>query len=265
MNFVIQFIGIVLFIKLSGPGGITTYHVVMPNEGNVCGKKNFDDHHTYIRIPKDSDVSAVNWSPQYCLVPADCTLYPIDDAYIQIGNVATTGPVTGTLNAFHLRSFLDQTYDLKSGLGAAQLTNAEMDITTGNLVGDTMDNEMRDTLWNLKTLSSNNKYIVITAIPRAGGDPSVLTLKAGTTVQIVNTPEDNAKSKIGEVMGADNHFYIYYHIVDPEPTADKCGVPQPQQQSMSPMNDRRSRAPKEMKEQPPDTGVSIACSNSQWP
>jgi hypothetical protein len=263
MNFVIQFIGIVLFIKLSGPGGITTYHVVMPNEGNVCGKKDFADHHTYIRIPPNSEAStAVNWPFKYCKDKAVCTLYPIDDVYIQIGNVATTGPVTGTLNAFHLRSFLDQSYDIQSGLGAAQLTNAEMDITTGNLVGDTLGSGMRDTLWNLKTLSSNSKYIVITAIPRSGGDPSVLTLNAGTTVQIVNTPEENAMSKIGEIGGADNHFYIYYHIIDPEPPADKCGVPQGA--PMLPMGDQRSRSPKETKEQP-DTGVSIACSNSQWP
>jgi hypothetical protein len=291
MDFVVQFVGIILFIKLTG-GGYTSYHLVMPNEAAICDFSTGDlgIHDTFIRIPKDTYVSQTGWSGGDIIPTTDGgMMFRVSDARITFDNLANKGPVSGVLTSPHLRDYHPSGNKavLKSGLYSKTLTDAEMDISTGVVANDELPNGMIDTLWLLQTISG--KDIVINATTRGTADKKTLTVKMGSRIQILNTPVDDAKGDFGSAMANDHHFVIYYNLTLPKPDAGDCKEPQPggggslqrvslanevqgpamQNKSYSPMLNKNATPAKMSMSITPSAegegGASIACSNSQWP
>ena len=277
MEFVVQFVGIIMFVTLTaGSGDVVAYNVLMPEEDNVCGKTDMKteehNHQVFIRVHKDLVADDSGWigSAENCLGGQDCKLYPLNDAIIEVSNTVNTGPVSGTLTALHLRDDFHPGTKLKKGLDDKDLTNAQMWVTTGKLIGKTLNNKMIATNWKLE--SGATKKITITAKPRKGGTPSVLVLDLTKVnppiVQIVNTTKAMAQEKLGEVSGTDDpHFFIYYRMTDPEPVSN-CKKPTiaalaTPWKSVHLASTRG--AMHTMQEDDGDSGASIACSNTQWP
>lgn len=277
MEFVIQFVGIIMFVTLTaGSGDVVAYRVLMPEEDNVCGQnlKNTDhDHQVFVRVHKDLVHDDTGWigAATDCLGGQPCKLYPLNDAIIEISNTVNTELVSGTLTALHMEKDFHPGAKLKAGLEDKDMTNAQLWITTGKLVGKTLQNKMRATNWKLE--SGPTKKITITAKPRKGGTPAVLVLDLTKVnplppIQIVNTTMAMAKEKLGEVSGTDDpHFFIYYRMTDPEP-ASNCKKPTIASLA-SPWKTvhlvSTRTAMHAMQEDEGEGGASIACSNTQWP
>lgn len=261
MDFVVQFVGIILFVTLSSADGeVMAYNVFMPDDAKVC---DIDmpvkhPHDTFIRVKKTM-VSEKDWATAAieCL-DTDYELYKVQDAFLEISNTVNAGPVTGSLTALHLEQTFYKKKKLQKGL--QKLSNAQIFIATGAVSGVDLDNEMIATNWALK--SAADKKITITAKPRTGGKASTLELDLtkGTEVKIANTTEEMAKGDLGEEMGMDDpHFYIYARLVNPAPTK-KADCKKPKSTTS-----RSKHAMPSGVGVTGETGASIACSNTQWP
>jgi hypothetical protein len=246
MGFIVHFIGLMLIVQLQ-PNG--PYHAIIPKwvSGEKFCKQDIMEHAAYIRVETTITNPVVDESKwpggKDCDPGVKCRLYPITtESTLTIDGgfkpVVTKPPVlpcfvphlkkeglvsTGKLHkdALTTQSILD--YEIPTDeLVSEQFDPNDMIYVKASIVAPAPRPPARPTMKSVararaEQTRSTPKNIIVTAKPRTSGQPLVLVLKPGTTIDVIDLPKKYAGGPYNVEINDPNmdfHFFFLHKLLD---------------------------------------------------
>jgi len=224
-DFVIHFMGIVMFVASSGTGPGDARMAVVPSQTSTSTHlgKQVHRHVAYIAFPRTN--ASWDWNNEQ---PKD---YPRKNGWVYFDlakytlSVNAVGPALAVQNSHQIMIPAIKEYCQSFVYDETKSAAAFVPINIGELSGLVNDEMAAFSDWKLRVAGN----LIITATPQSGS-PRSITLPPGSDVIIGNhTPEYIATGHDPTGPLGHNHFYIYYNYDKKQNTC--TGKPSDKQKS----------------------------------